>query len=271
MFVEFYALDDLVASCIDFIEDVSADNRVNSLSLSRSEVIHWAICFVNSFGLTILYRYRNTVMFQVLIVPSCDPLTRTLPITKRLETLFVCPVNWFKISPWLVKLHSTMMPSSKLPKTVFSVKQAETISSRICAFCYSSWIISIVPFFITFLPPKKWLPLTSPPFLWPSCPAAPWWWSLFSLDPSLRNYSFTSDWAIFWDGVEHVSCFFEGREEGDDWFLVTLESILEGSWLDYLHNIKLIIIYTNPLKNIQNKHLTTIWLPSTLQTSIKAL
>lgn len=40
MFVEFDALDDLVASCIDFIEDVSADNRVHGLSLSRSEVIH---------------------------------------------------------------------------------------------------------------------------------------------------------------------------------------------------------------------------------------
>ena len=40
MFVEFDALDDLVASCIDFVEDVSADNRIDSLSLSRSEVVN---------------------------------------------------------------------------------------------------------------------------------------------------------------------------------------------------------------------------------------
>lgn len=40
MFVEFDALDYLVASCIYFVENVSANNRVNGLSLSRSEVIH---------------------------------------------------------------------------------------------------------------------------------------------------------------------------------------------------------------------------------------
>ena len=56
MLVEFDAFDDLVASCVDFVEDVPADNCVNGLSLSWSEIVHRAICFVNSFGLTILYR-----------------------------------------------------------------------------------------------------------------------------------------------------------------------------------------------------------------------
>lgn len=70
MFVEFDAFDDLIASCVDFIKDVPANNRVNCLSLSSSEVVHGAISLVYSFRLAILSRNRDTEMFHVLIVPS---------------------------------------------------------------------------------------------------------------------------------------------------------------------------------------------------------
>ena len=165
MLVEFYAFYNFIAWYIDFVEDVTADYCIDSFILASSDTVYCSTSLINSLRLSILLYWLVTEMFQVLMVPSWDPLTRRLFITNKFETRFVCPTNWFKIYPWFVKLHSTIIPSSKLPNTVFSVKQAETISSRICVFCYYSLIELSVLFFILCPKPRRSPTLPSIPSL----------------------------------------------------------------------------------------------------------
>lgn len=89
MFVEFDTFDDFVCAHVDFIKDIAAYYGIDSLVLSWFDAVDCSTGFVNSLWLAILNKYIYTEMFQVLIVPSCDPLTSTLLKTKRFETLFV--------------------------------------------------------------------------------------------------------------------------------------------------------------------------------------
>ena len=116
---EFNAFDYFICIGVDMVEDATTYNCIYCFVLPLPNCIHWATRLKNCLWLTCLSRKLITETFQVLMVLSYEPLTSVLPSTKRLQTLLVCPINWFKISPWLVKLHSTILPSSKLPNTVF--------------------------------------------------------------------------------------------------------------------------------------------------------
>jgi hypothetical protein len=97
--IEFYAFDDLIGPNVNLVEDVTTHNSINGLVLSGSNAVYSPSNLVNSLRLSILSHQWFTEMFQVLMVPSWEPLTNTLLKTKRFETLLVCPMNWFKISP----------------------------------------------------------------------------------------------------------------------------------------------------------------------------
>lgn len=97
MFVEFDALHNLVGGHVDLIENVSTHYRIDGLILPWTNAINCPARLVDRVRLPILHHPIHTEMFQVLMVPSCDPLTSTLLKTNRFETLFVCPMNWFKI------------------------------------------------------------------------------------------------------------------------------------------------------------------------------
>lgn len=99
MLVEFDTFDDLVGLSIDMVEDVPADDCVDSLVLSSSDAVDRPTCFVHCFGFAILNELTVTLTFHVRMVPSYDPLTKVLFMTNRLQTRFVCPMNWFRISP----------------------------------------------------------------------------------------------------------------------------------------------------------------------------
>lgn len=124
------------------VKNITTYNCVNRVIVPRMNEIYSTTCLIYSLSLYILNSSNNTPICQVRIVPSFEPLTNIFPITNRPFTLLVCPIYWFKISPWLLKVHSTIVPSSKLPKTVFSVKQAETSSSLTWTFCSYSFFYS---------------------------------------------------------------------------------------------------------------------------------
>jgi hypothetical protein len=99
MLIELDAFDYLIRPHVNLIEDIATHDGVDRLIFSSPNAVDRSTRLIDSLRLSILCSTIHTEMFQVLIVPSCDPLTSTLFKTNRFETLLVCPINWFKIYP----------------------------------------------------------------------------------------------------------------------------------------------------------------------------
>ena len=168
------ASNNLIRGSTNLIECISIHNRINVFLLSSSQTVHSSICLVHNLSFTFLYWWNITVMFHVRIVPSYDPLTSKFSSTNKFVTFFVWPMNSFRTSPSFVQFQFTIVPSSKLPNSVFSVKHAETNSSFTCSFSYYYYLLSVLLSCLTCLTLRKQLLLTSLTFLSAFCRARLW-------------------------------------------------------------------------------------------------
>ena len=237
------ASNNLICGSTNLIECISIHNRINVFLLSSSQTVHSSICLVHDLSFPVLNWCKITVMFHVRIVPSYDPLTNKFSSTNKFVTFFVWPMNSFRTSPSFVQFQFTIVPSSKLPNNVFSVKHAETNSSFTCSFSYYYYLLSVLLSCLTCLTLRKQLLLTSLTFLSAFCRARLWLWFIFLRDPILNTYSDTSDRSVLRDRVKHVSLFSIRRKQRYNRFFVTLKPVLESSRFDNLHNIKLTMNY----------------------------
>ena len=158
------APDNLIAPSVDLIEGVPIDYCIYIFLLALPKTVYCPVCLIHHFWLATLGKVHFTLTFQVRIVPSQEPLIKRSSSTYRFVTFFVWPMNSFNTSPSFVQFQWTIVPSSKLPNNVFSVKQAETSSSFTCTLSSSYYITKMVLSSPPSPQPRKQLLPTSLPF-----------------------------------------------------------------------------------------------------------